>query len=143
MLLTPHQKCSISPFSHNFLFVPTLLPSFLTLSISLCSASHCLCISNTRLHVEVMGDLLCYQVVNTSASYSEGPVFKYRPRYRLFSQGFVLFLSTSGESRDRALKLGHDRFLPHPFQFNIFVSSFQSTPYESEILKNGHPMNNK
>jgi hypothetical protein len=34
-----------------------------------------------------------------------------------------------GECRDGALKLGHDHFLPNPFQFIIYLPSCRSTLY--------------
>jgi len=54
-------------------------------------------------------------VVNIPASYSRGPCLKYRPEDRLSLgfRGFCNSLQTSG----LFLKLRHDRFRPHPFQF--------------------------
>jgi hypothetical protein len=57
-------------------------------------------------------------VVNTSASYSEGPRFKFQPeRPAIPIEVYVGFSVHPGECLDSTLKLGHDRFLPNPFQF--------------------------
>jgi hypothetical protein len=39
-----------------------------------------------------------------------------------------------GQCRDSALKTGHDRFLLHPFQLIIHLSSFHSTLFSRELL---------
>jgi hypothetical protein len=39
---------------------------------------------------------------------------------------FVVFLSPTRRIPDSTLKLGHDRFLPNPFQFIIHLSPFHS-----------------
>jgi hypothetical protein len=41
------------------------------------------------------------------------------------------------ECRDSALKLGHDRFLPNPFQFFIHLSPYQSTLYSRMLGLHG------
>jgi hypothetical protein len=60
------------------------------------------------------------RVVNSPASYSEGPGFKSRPRRPVMqievSRGFPQSLQTNS---GLCLKLGHDRFLPNPFPFII------------------------
>jgi hypothetical protein len=66
------------------------------------------------------------RMVNTSE-------FKYRPGNHL-SQGFSWFFSVpSGTIWSSALKLGHDRFLPPPFQFVIQLSHFHSTLYNLSL----------
>jgi hypothetical protein len=68
------------------------------------------------------------RVVNSPASYLGGPRFKFRPGDRLSWLRFSWFSSVPpGKCRDSTLKLGHDRFLPHPFQCFIHLSSFHST----------------
>jgi hypothetical protein len=60
---------------------------------------------------------VCVWVVNTTASYARGPVFKSRPRNQV-SWGFSCFFSVSpGKFWDCTLKVGYDRFLPNPFHF--------------------------
>jgi hypothetical protein len=75
------------------------------------------------------------RAVNTSASYSGSPGLKSRSRDRL-SWCFVVFLSSSRHMDSRPyLKLGHDRILPHHFQFIIHVSPFHSTLYSLSYWK--------
>jgi hypothetical protein len=60
------------------------------------------------------------RVVSSLASYSGGPGFKSRPGGRLpWLRVFMVFLSPSRQMLGQYLKLGHDRFLPHPFQFIV------------------------
>jgi hypothetical protein len=60
------------------------------------------------------------RVVSIPASYSGGRGFKSRPGDQLFWLRFlVVFLSPSRQMPGYYLKLGHDRFLPHPFQFIV------------------------
>jgi len=40
-----------------------------------------------------------------------------------------------GKFWDSTLKLGHDRFLPNPFQFIIHLSPFHSTLYSLSYWK--------
>jgi hypothetical protein len=42
---------------------------------------------------------------------------------------FVVFLSSSKRIPDSPVKLGHDRFLPNPFQFIVHLSPYYSTLY--------------
>jgi hypothetical protein len=44
---------------------------------------------------------------------------KFGPETGYPDRDFVCFLSPSGEIKENRLKLGHDRFLPHPFQFVV------------------------
>jgi hypothetical protein len=63
------------------------------------------------------------RVVNTPASYSEVPGLNLCPSYQLSWLKFLWFSSIPpDECMDSTLKLGHDRFLPNPFQFNIIHS---------------------
>jgi hypothetical protein len=63
------------------------------------------------------------RAVNTSASYSGSPGLKSRSRDRL-SWCFVVFLRSSRQMDSRPyLKLGHDRILPHHFQFIIQIET--------------------
>jgi hypothetical protein len=71
----------------------------------------------------------CVQVFNTLASHSGGPVLKFRLGDQLSWQVFVVFLGLSRQMPVQYLKLGHERFLPHPFQFIIQLPSFHSTIY--------------
>jgi hypothetical protein len=68
------------------------------------------------------------RVINIPALYSGGPDFKSRsetgyPDRKMFRD----FSDSPGECRERNLKLGHDRFLPNPFQLIIQLSPFHST----------------
>jgi hypothetical protein len=49
--------------------------------------------------------------------------------FGLETEVFVVFLSPSRQIPGWYPKLGHDRFLFHPLQFTIHLSSFHSTPY--------------
>jgi hypothetical protein len=60
-------------------------------------------------------------VVNTSASYSIGHGFKSRFGDRISLLRFPCYSSVPAY-KCRDLQLGHDRFLPHPFQFIINLS---------------------
>jgi hypothetical protein len=65
-----------------------------------------------------------------------GPGFKSRPGDRLSWLRFLCFSSIPpGECRDSTSTLGHDRFLPNPFQFTIHSSAFHSTPYSQSYWK--------
>jgi hypothetical protein len=62
---------------------------------------------------------LCW-VVSIPALYSGSPGFKSRPKDRTsWLRIFVIFLSFSRIIPRYYLKLGHDRFFAHPFQFVI------------------------
>jgi hypothetical protein len=68
------------------------------------------------------------RVVNPPASGGSG--FKSRPRDRLsWLRLFVVFSFPLGKCQGSTLKIGHDRFLPHPVQLTIHASSFHSTLY--------------
>jgi hypothetical protein len=74
------------------------------------------------------------RAVNTPVSYSGGPGFKSRSGYWL-SRGFSWFSSVpKGNCLYGILKLGHDRFLPHPFQ--TIVHTRISQLYSTLSLKN-------
>lgn len=62
---------------------------------------------------------------------SGGPRFKYQSGDRLSRlRFFVVSLIATGECWDSTRKLGHDRFLPIPFQFIFHISPFLcSLPY--------------
>jgi hypothetical protein len=51
------------------------------------------------------------------------------------TEGFRGFRQSPGEGRVSTLKIGHDRFLPNPFQFIIHLSSFHSTLYSLSYWK--------
>jgi hypothetical protein len=70
--------------------------------------------------------------VNSPASHSEGPELKSRPGDRL--SRLRVSSVPPGKFWDRALKLGHEHFLPNPFQFIIHLSPYHSTLY-SKLLK--------
>jgi hypothetical protein len=70
---------------------------------------------------------------NSTDSYSGGPVLNHGPQT---IEVFSCFLSVPpGKFRDSTLQSGHDRFLPHPFQFIIYLSCFHSTLYGLSYLK--------
>jgi hypothetical protein len=72
----------------------------------------------------------CDRLVNTPVSCSGGTRLKYRPGDRLSRlKFFVVFLSPSSQIPGDDFKLGHDRILPHPFQFIIYLSFSRSTLY--------------
>jgi hypothetical protein len=74
---------------------------------------------------------------DTPASCSGGLGFKSRPEDRLFWLSvFVVFFSPSRQMPGLFLKLDHDRFLPHNFQFIIHVSSVHSTLYSLKASLN-------
>jgi hypothetical protein len=67
---------------------------------------------------------------NSTITYITTSSYLRIPRDRLSSLTFlVVSLSPSRQIPDRTLKLAHDRFLPHPFQFTIHPSSSHSSPY--------------
>jgi hypothetical protein len=67
---------------------------------------------------------------------SGGPGFKYQSGYRLSRlRFFVVSLIPPGECWDSTRKLGHDRFLPNPFQFIFHISPFLSTLYSLQYWK--------
>jgi hypothetical protein len=68
-----------------------------------------------------------------STPYSGGPWFKYRPAVRLSRLNFFMdFLSPPSRCCDSTFKLGHRRFVPHPFQLIIHVTlSFEAIYSES------------
>jgi hypothetical protein len=70
-------------------------------------------------------------VVGTPASYSGGPAFKSRPGGRLSWLTFpVVFLIPLRQMPGYYLTLGHDCFLPYPFQFIIpFIIQCYSLSY--------------
>jgi hypothetical protein len=60
------------------------------------------------------------RMVRIPASYSGGPGFKSRPGDRLsWVRTFVVLRRPSRQIPGEYLKLSHDHFLPHPFQFII------------------------
>jgi hypothetical protein len=66
----------------------------------------------------------CGREVTAPASYLGGSGFKSQPRDRQSWLRFSRFFSvTPGECRDSTLKLGHDHFLPNPFQFIVIHMS--------------------
>jgi hypothetical protein len=70
------------------------------------------------------------RVVSTPAWYSGGPGFKSLRGDRLPRLSFFMFFSVPpGKLRETALKLGHDRFIPHYFQLIIHLSSCHRTLY--------------
>jgi hypothetical protein len=70
------------------------------------------------------------RVDNTSASYSGCPWFKSRPGNSLsWLRLFMVFFSPSRQILGLYLKLGHDHFLIHPFQFIIHLSPIHYTLY--------------
>jgi hypothetical protein len=71
----------------------------------------------------------CGRVVNTPASYSGFPRFKSQFGGWLSRQLFTFYLCPSRQVPSLYLKLDHDRFLPHPFQFTIHLLSSHSTLY--------------
>jgi hypothetical protein len=76
------------------------------------------------------------RVVNTPASYSGGPGFKSPSRDRLSWLSFIVgFISPSRQMSAYYLKLIQDRFLPHPFQFIIYLLPFHSMLYILSLLK--------
>jgi hypothetical protein len=79
------------------------------------------------------------RVLGIPVSYSGGPGFKFRPRYRLFLLFFFVVSAVHpGKCRDSALKFGHDSFLPNPFQFIItyhpFIRSHIVLSYIKSVL---------
>jgi hypothetical protein len=69
------------------------------------------------------GTECCDQVVSTPASYLEDPRFNSWLRDWLSWLSFLWFyLVPPGECWDSTLKFVHDRFLPNPFQFIIYLS---------------------
>jgi hypothetical protein len=50
--------------------------------------------------------------------------------------GFFVVSSVSPADWYNTLKLGHDRFLPHPFQLIIHLSPLHSTLFLPELLQN-------
>jgi hypothetical protein len=83
------------------------------------------------------------RVVNIPASYSRGPGFEHRPGDRL-TWCFSWFASfPPDECWDSTLKLGHDRFLPNPFQFTIQLSPFHSMPCSLSYWKRRRQINYK
>jgi hypothetical protein len=69
-------------------------------------------------------------VVSTPASYSGGPRFNSWSGAGYPDCGFFVFSSVPpGNCWDSTFTLGQYRFLPHPFQFIIHLSSFHSTLY--------------
>jgi hypothetical protein len=55
----------------------------------------------------------------------------------ILTEEFSCFFSVLlGQCRDIALKTGHDRFLLHSFQLIIHLSSFHSTLFSRELLRN-------
>jgi hypothetical protein len=63
---------------------------------------------------------------NIAASCSGGPRFKSRLGDLRF---FVVFVNPSKQMPGQYLKLGHNYFLPHPFQLTTSLSSFHWTLY--------------
>jgi hypothetical protein len=62
--------------------------------------------------------------LQSPALYSGGLISNFGPRQpAVVIEGFTGFLSTSGRMPEYTLKLGHDLFLPTPFQFIIIHSS--------------------
>jgi hypothetical protein len=60
---------------------------------------------------------ILWRVVSTPASYSGGFGFKSRPGgWRFLLRIFVLFFSSGKQIPGLYLQLGHNRFLPYPFQ---------------------------
>jgi hypothetical protein len=111
-----------------------------------CSQSAAHCLSNARNSFPPWEYLTLYEkqttislctmtwtpnvMVNTSATYLGGPEFKSRPENRLFWLRFlVVFLSTSRQMLEYYPKLDYKRFLPHPFQFIIYLSPVHPTQY--------------
>jgi hypothetical protein len=132
--------CGMYEYICMYLFIKTILTSsyswspFLSLqALSYSLPLHCgrpSSVSSSSFHTERR------RVVNTPASYSGGPGFKRRPGDRLsWLRVFVVFLSPSRPTRESALKLGHDRFLPKPFQYVIHLLPLQSTLYSLSFRK--------
>jgi hypothetical protein len=70
------------------------------------------------------------RVVNTSLRIREAPGSSLGSESGYPDEGFSWFSSvTPGEFKDSTLVLGHDRFLPNPFQLIIRLSLFHLTPY--------------
>jgi hypothetical protein len=75
--------------------------------------------------------------IHTIASYAGGPGSKPRPRDRLYSlKSSVVFSVTPGKYWDSTLKLGNDRYFPHPLKLTINLPSLHSTLYILESLSN-------
>jgi hypothetical protein len=71
------------------------------------------------------------RVVNTPASYSGGPRFNCPSWDRRPDWGSSWFsLDPPSQCHYSALKLGHHRFFPNPFQFIIRLSRFHSMLYD-------------
>lgn len=68
----------------------------------------------------------CVIVVRTPASCGGSTRFESRPRSR---DWFCDFFSSSRHMLGLYLKIGHDRFIPHPFQFAIHSYLFHLTHY--------------
>jgi hypothetical protein len=66
------------------------------------------------------------RVVNTPTLYAGGPEFDSQPRrMAILTEVFQWFSPVPpGKCPDSTLKLGHDRFLPNPFQFIIYLSYY-------------------
>jgi hypothetical protein len=81
-------------------------------------------------------------VVSTPTSYSGGLGFDSRPwRLSILIEVLWFFSVTLGEGRDSTLKLGHDHFVPNPFQFIIIDLSSYHRHYMVWILKKRHKIN--
>jgi hypothetical protein len=79
------------------------------------------------------------RVADTFSSYLESPGFTFRPwNWLTWPRYFVAFLIHLGKCWDNTLKLGHDHFLPHPFQFichhAFFRHSIFSCHWKSVII---------
>jgi hypothetical protein len=86
-------------------------------------------VTGSAYHTYNLSQLKVHRVVNTAASYSEGPGLKSRPRDPETSYPDWLFLWFSsvppGKCQDSALKLGYNCSLPNPIHFIIHLSLFR------------------
>lgn len=101
-------------------FIKLILPDDLITSCGICGGKYCmssglLCPSSP--HIMQIGS-----IGKASDLHSTGFQFKSWPGHRLFWQVFVVSPSPSIQMLGKYLKVGHEIFLPHPFEFIIHPS---------------------